>query len=80
MASLASLQTELNRLRSLLAEQEVILQDPRSSLSQKQQAATEIDKLRLQIAAVTEAIAQATRTAADDAFITQIPPPPKTAW
>ena len=79
MASLASLQTELNRLRSLLAEQEAIFRSPNSSLSQKQQAAVEIDKLKLQIAAVNEAIAQATRTAADDAIIAQVPPPPKTA-
>ena len=79
MASLASLQTELNRLRSLLAEQEAIFRSPNSSLSRKQQAAVEIDKLKLQIAAVNEAIAQATRTAADDAIIAQVPPPPKTA-
>ena len=79
MATLAALQVELNRLRALLAEQEAIFRSPNSKLSEKQQAAIEIDQLKLQIAAINQEIALATQVAADDAALIQIPPPPVTA-
>lgn len=79
MANLAALQTEINRLRSLLAQQQAILNDPNASLSDRQAASVEISKLELQIAALAEELAKATQTAADDAFIAVVPPPPKTA-
>lgn len=79
MANLVALQTQLNRLRALLAEKRALLANNNASLSDRQEAAVEISQIELQIAAVSEEIARATRTAADDALITAVPPPPDTA-